>query len=135
MGTTTTATTSVESLSKTAPATSETKTNPSSDSNGGGSNQQRWEVANYTWRGRQAKNQGGYAKYQGRGQRIDYFLLSPSKLCSRSSKHKEESTSVSASTSAPLATRDYDGDDDDDSDNKINKKSFVESCDILGYGT
>ena len=37
-----------------------------------------WELPNYTWRGTVAKNFGGYAKYQGKGQRIDYFLLSPS---------------------------------------------------------
>ena len=36
-----------------------------------------WERPNYTWRGALAKNFGGYAKYQGKGQRIDYFLLSP----------------------------------------------------------
>jgi exonuclease III len=35
-----------------------------------------WERPNYTWRGALAKNFGGYAKYQGKGQRIDYFLLS-----------------------------------------------------------
>lgn len=39
-----------------------------------------WERPNYTWRGTCAKNFGGYAKYEGKGQRIDYFLLSPSKL-------------------------------------------------------
>ena len=36
-----------------------------------------WERANYTWRGALAKNFNGFAKYQGKGQRIDYFLLSP----------------------------------------------------------
>jgi exonuclease III len=36
-----------------------------------------WERPNYTWRGALTKNLGGYAaKYQGKGQRIDYFLLS-----------------------------------------------------------
>lgn len=36
----------------------------------------QWERGNYTWRGHLGKN-GGYSKYQGKGQRIDYFLLSP----------------------------------------------------------
>ena len=37
----------------------------------------QWERPNYTWRGTVAKNFDGFAKYQGKGQRIDYFLLSP----------------------------------------------------------
>lgn len=36
-----------------------------------------WDRPNYTWRGTVAKNGGFAAKYQGKGQRIDYFLLSP----------------------------------------------------------
>ncbi len=47
-----------------APANSDNETSP-------------WERPNYTWRGALAKNFGGFAKYQGKGQRIDYFLLSP----------------------------------------------------------
>ena len=39
-------------------------------------NSSPWERPNYTWRGALAKKFGGYAKYQGKGQRIDYFLLS-----------------------------------------------------------
>jgi exonuclease III len=39
-----------------------------------------WQLPNYTWRGHLAKTQGSVAKYQGKGQRLDYFLLSPSNL-------------------------------------------------------
>jgi exonuclease III len=38
-----------------------------------------WDRANYTWRGHLSRNGGGYAKYQGKGQRLDYFLFSPSR--------------------------------------------------------
>jgi exonuclease III len=39
-----------------------------------------WDRPNYTWRGHLGKTGGYAAKYQGKGQRLDYFLLSPSKL-------------------------------------------------------
>jgi exonuclease III len=40
-----------------------------------------WDRANYTWRGHLSREGGGFAaKYQGKGQRLDYFLLSPSTL-------------------------------------------------------
>jgi exonuclease III len=39
----------------------------------------KWDRANYTWRGHLSRNGGGLAKYQGKGQRLDYFLLSPSR--------------------------------------------------------
>ena len=39
-----------------------------------------WEKPNYTWRGHLSKNRSYQAKYQGKGQRLDYFLLSPSSL-------------------------------------------------------
>jgi exonuclease III len=39
-----------------------------------------WDRANYTWRGHLSRNGEGFAaKYQGKGQRLDYFLLSPSR--------------------------------------------------------
>jgi exonuclease III len=41
-------------------------------------NENPWDLPNYTWRGHLAKNVGSYAKYQGKAQRLDYFLLSPS---------------------------------------------------------
>jgi exonuclease III len=41
-----------------------------------------WDKPNYTWRGHLGKNGGFGAKYQGKGQRLDYFLLSPSILVS-----------------------------------------------------
>ena len=41
-----------------------------------------WDRPNYTWRGHLSKNGGFGAKYQGKGQRLDYFLLSPSTLVS-----------------------------------------------------
>jgi exonuclease III len=41
-----------------------------------------WDKPNYTWRGHLGKNGGFAAKYQGKGQRLDYFLLSPSTLVS-----------------------------------------------------
>lgn len=39
-----------------------------------------WERPNYTWRGHLAQGDTYTAKFQGKGQRLDYFLLSPSKL-------------------------------------------------------
>jgi len=39
-----------------------------------------WELPNYSWRGSLAKTPGGFARFQGRGMRLDYFLLSPSKF-------------------------------------------------------
>jgi exonuclease III len=37
-----------------------------------------WDLPNYTWRGAAAIKSGGRpAKYEGRGQRLDYFLISP----------------------------------------------------------
>ena len=42
-----------------------------------------WDKPNYTWRGHLGNNGGGFAaKYQGKGQRLDYFLLSPPSLLS-----------------------------------------------------
>jgi len=38
----------------------------------------RWEQPNFTWRGHLGKN-GAPSKYQGKGQRLDYFLLAPSR--------------------------------------------------------
>ena len=44
-----------------------------------------WDRANYTWRGHLAEGGALYrAKYQGKGQRLDYFLLSPSSLLQQS---------------------------------------------------
>jgi exonuclease III len=43
---------------------------------------QPWDRPNYTWRGHLGKAGRGIARYQGKGQRLDYFLLSPSKLFS-----------------------------------------------------
>lgn len=44
----------------------------------------KWDRACWTWRGHLGKASNPYAsKYQGKGQRIDYFLLSPSHLTSR----------------------------------------------------
>jgi exonuclease III len=40
----------------------------------------RWDLPNYTWRGHLARREGNIAKYQGKGQRLDYFLLAPSHL-------------------------------------------------------
>jgi exonuclease III len=92
------------------------------DGDGDGDQQQKkWELANYTWRGQQSKNPGGYAKYQGRGQRIDYFLLSPaSKLLCCNTK-KQTSTTGTETTKI--------------SDDESNNNLVVDSCDILGYGT
>ena len=42
---------------------------------GGSDEQSVWNVANYTWRGTQGRNQA-MGRYQGKGQRIDYFLIS-----------------------------------------------------------
>ena len=40
-----------------------------------------WDRPNFTWRGHLSKDGNTYAsKYQGKGQRLDYFLLSPSSL-------------------------------------------------------
>lgn len=40
--------------------------------------QSPWEQPNWTWRGHLSQNNnGGKGKYQGKGQRLDYFLLSP----------------------------------------------------------
>lgn len=41
-----------------------------------------WEGPNYTWRGHLSRSTNYPAKYQGKGQRLDYFLLSPSSLIS-----------------------------------------------------
>mmetsp|Transcript_15524 Transcript_15524/g.33538 ORF Transcript_15524/g.33538 Transcript_15524/m.33538 type:complete len:352 (+) Transcript_15524:2458-3513(+) len=54
--------------------------NDDDDDNDEKADESRWEHANYTWRGALSKTPGGFSKYQGRGQRIDYFLLSPSKF-------------------------------------------------------
>lgn len=44
----------------------------------------KWDRADYTWRGHLARNGSPYAaKFQGKGQRLDYFLLSPFNLKSR----------------------------------------------------
>jgi exonuclease III len=64
----------------------------------------RWDLPNYTWRGHLSVNTGSVAKYQGKGQRLDYFLLSPSRLVT------------------------------DENDFSDNFSSIVQSCDILGYG-
>lgn len=40
----------------------------------------KWDRPDYTWRGHLAKTNAYNAKFQGKGQRLDYFLLSPSKL-------------------------------------------------------
>jgi exonuclease III len=64
----------------------------------------RWDLPNYTWRGHLSVSTGSVAKYQGKGQRLDYFLMSPSRLVTGAS---------------PI----------DDSFSPI-----VQSCDILGYG-
>ena len=37
-----------------------------------------WEQPNWTWRGHQSTGGQGFNKYEGKGQRLDYFLLSPS---------------------------------------------------------
>ncbi|KAG7349680.1 endonuclease/exonuclease/phosphatase family protein [Nitzschia inconspicua] len=42
-----------------------------------------WDRGNYTWRGHLSREGGAFAKYQGKAQRLDYFLLSPSKLVNR----------------------------------------------------
>ena len=40
-----------------------------------------WDRPDYTWRGHLARNGSPYAaKFQGKGQRLDYFLLSPPKM-------------------------------------------------------
>jgi len=44
---------------------------------GGTSERNPWDRANYTWRGTTGRNQA-VARYQGKGQRIDYFLISRS---------------------------------------------------------
>jgi exonuclease III len=45
---------------------------------------ERWDRPDYTWRGHLARNGNPFAaKFQGKGQRLDYFLLSPSKMRSR----------------------------------------------------
>jgi exonuclease III len=42
-----------------------------------------WDRPNWSWRGHLSKDGNAYAsKYEGKGQRLDYFLLSPSKLVS-----------------------------------------------------
>merc|ERR1712176_1159284 len=41
-----------------------------------------WEAPNYSWRGAIARNFNGSARFQGKGMRLDYFLLSPSKFAS-----------------------------------------------------
>jgi exonuclease III len=42
-----------------------------------------WDRPDYTWRGHLARDGASFiAKFQGKGQRLDYFLLSPSKLIS-----------------------------------------------------
>lgn len=43
--------------------------------NGGTDEVDQWSRANYTWRGTQGRNQA-MGRYQGKGQRIDYFLIS-----------------------------------------------------------
>ena len=43
--------------------------------NGGTDEVEQWNRANYTWRGTQGRNQA-IGRYQGKGQRIDYFLIS-----------------------------------------------------------
>lgn len=49
------------------------------------SNPSVWDRANYTWRGHLAEAGASYrAKYEGKGQRLDYFLLSPSSLVQQS---------------------------------------------------
>ena len=42
---------------------------------GGTAERNPWDRANYTWRGTTGRNQA-VARYQGKGQRIDYFLIS-----------------------------------------------------------
>ena len=44
----------------------------------GGTDEAEWNRANYTWRGTQGRNQA-MGRYQGKGQRIDYFLISDDK--------------------------------------------------------
>ena len=44
-----------------------------------------WEMPNFTWRGHLAKSGAYQAKYQGKGQRLDYFLLSPSSFVRKES--------------------------------------------------
>mmetsp|Transcript_21237 Transcript_21237/g.47422 ORF Transcript_21237/g.47422 Transcript_21237/m.47422 type:complete len:293 (-) Transcript_21237:37-915(-) len=44
---------------------------------GGTAERNPWDRANYTWRGTTGRNQA-VARYQGKGQRIDYFLISRS---------------------------------------------------------
>lgn len=43
------------------------------------SSQQKWDRPDFTWRGHLGLN-GQKSKYEGRGQRLDYFLASPSSL-------------------------------------------------------
>jgi len=46
-----------------------------------------WDRPDYTWRGHLARNGATYnAKFQGKGQRLDYFLLSPSNMISKVSQ-------------------------------------------------
>lgn len=74
-----------------------------------------WEHANYTWRGALSKTPGGFSKYQGRGQRIDYFLLSPSKFgveamaLTRKRQQQRVVTGV-LSTTTTTTTEEDDGD-------------------------
>jgi exonuclease III len=99
------------------------------DSSSSSSSNEKWGLSNYTWRGQQSKNPGGYAKYQGRGQRIDYFLLSPaSKLlcCNNNKKQQQQKQNSTTGTGTTKVS---------DNDNKNSNDLNIDSCDILGYGT
>ena len=104
-------------------SSSNANANANANDGDGDQQQKKWELANYTWRGQKSKNPGKYAKYQGRGQRIDYFLLSPaSKLLCCNNNQKQTSTTGTGTTKIS---------DDNDGNNSL----VVDSCDILGYGT
>jgi len=87
---------------------------PDGDDNNNNNNNKllgsQWDAPNWTWRGALSKNNNGTtqkkAKYEGRGQRLDYFLLSPSSLVATTTNDEQHTSN-----------------------------SIVKSCTILGYGS
>lgn len=74
-----------------------------------------WELPNYTWRGHLAR--GNYAaKYQGKGQRLDYFLLAPAKHVVQKTDMEQAGVRGGGKNGSHL------------------QLMTVESCKILGYG-
>jgi exonuclease III len=74
-------------------ATTMPQNNDNNGGNAGANNYKtRWDLPNYTWRGHTSKVEGKVAKYQGKGQRLDCFLLSPSHLLV--SQNDGKSTSI-----------------------------------------